>query len=318
MSALEQRYRSALRWYPAHWRAENADAVLGTLLDVADAERRESPTRFELVDLAFSGVRTRLSPLARVLPSSVRDRAASVALGFGFGLAVVMLVLQEWAPWAEVTEPISGTIVGPFAGWGGALYSAWVLAFLMYAARMATAGRLLLLATVPFSIALVMVDGGMDAAFRPTSYGLAILGSLAVITAMGRPLVGRASWIPVSLVAVYAASSVVVPFLANLAVETRISPREMWNFVSLSQGPFAWLIYVIAAIAVGGVVTRQFSWAGAMMVVSLPIVLISLVMLIDQNNPGLLVLSTLTVVGVLGAIVFWRAYGLGLQVVRRD
>ena len=317
MSALEQRYRSALRWYPEHWRAENADAMLGTLLDVAESERRESPARFELVDLAISGIRTRLSPLARVLPSNVRDRAASVALGFGFGLAVVMLVLQEWAPWATVVEEMSGPTVGPFTGWGGVLYSAWVLAFVLYAARLGTAGRWLLLATVPFSLALVVVDGGADVAFRPTSYGLAVLGSLAVLTAIGRPLASLRSWIPVGFVTLFASLVVAVPYLANVSVETRVPPREMWNYVSLSQGPLAWLIYIIAAIALLALVTRQWSWAGAMVVVSLPIVVISLVLHMDQNNPGLTVLSTLTVVVLLGAIVFWRAYGLGLQVVRR-
>lgn len=43
MNPLEIRYRQALRWYPRSWRAANADAVVGVLLDVADAEGRAAP-----------------------------------------------------------------------------------------------------------------------------------------------------------------------------------------------------------------------------------------------------------------------------------
>lgn len=320
-SMLEQRYRAALRWYPARWRASNADAVVGTLLDVADAEHRRSPARFELLHLAASGIRTRFAPIARVLPENVRDKASGVALGFGFGLAGVMLVLQEWAPWAtDLTrfDLKAESAVGPFSGWGGVLYSIWVLAFLSFAAGGRRLGRGLLLATVPFSIALVLVDGGADTAFRPTTYGLAILGSLALITAMGRPFAGKFSWLPVGLVVLFASSAVVFPYLDNVALDERLSPRMMWGFVSLSQGLFAWTIYIIAAITVGALIARAASWAGAMVVVSLPIVIISLIMLADQRDPAIMVMTTLVVGLMLSAIVLWRASGLRLQVVRRD
>lgn len=34
---LEARYRAALRFYPESWRLENEEAVIGTLLDRAEA-----------------------------------------------------------------------------------------------------------------------------------------------------------------------------------------------------------------------------------------------------------------------------------------
>ncbi len=93
MSDLEGQYRAALRWYPHRWRVRNSEALLGTLLDTAEAEGRTAPTREERRDLAVNGVRARVDAIA---PLAIRDRAASIALGMGFGLSLVLLYGSEW------------------------------------------------------------------------------------------------------------------------------------------------------------------------------------------------------------------------------
>ena len=51
---LRVAYRKLLRWYPREWRAENEEAMLGILLDVADHVGRTRPTRTDA-----RGARTR-------------------------------------------------------------------------------------------------------------------------------------------------------------------------------------------------------------------------------------------------------------------
>ena len=53
MIALEQQYRTALRWYSTNWRLQNEDAMLGTLLDAAEGEDRVTPRKRELANLAI-------------------------------------------------------------------------------------------------------------------------------------------------------------------------------------------------------------------------------------------------------------------------
>jgi len=322
--ALEARYRRALRWYPASWRAANEDVIVGTLLD--GAEGRVAPRAGELANLVVHGMVARVAPLGRVLPASVRNAASTLALGFGFGLAVVMLVMQEWAPWAteiptyyptpSATEPVLMELAGPFSGWGGVLYLAWVAAFVLFALGLTIVARWLLVATVPFSVLIVLAHDGIDVWFRPTSEGLVILGSLALIVAIGRPFSRRTSWLPFAAVALYAGLGVLLPLLRNVEITTRLDPRSMWNFVDVTQSIFAWTIYIIAGTILIALAARQWKWAGAMVVVSLPLVGVSLARLVDNGYDG----SAVVLIGVValgvGAIVAARMSGLRLVVVR--
>ena len=125
MSALDEAYRAEMGWYPARWRAENEDALVALMTEVAEGEGRSVPTRADLRNLRANGLRARLAPLNRVFPANARDRASGIALGFGLGMALTVLVIQEWAPWARsLWESTTPPTLGPFHGWGGVLYSA--------------------------------------------------------------------------------------------------------------------------------------------------------------------------------------------------
>ena len=76
MTNLESKYRGALRWYPARWRRANGEALIGLMMDRAEAASREAPARGELFDLARHGLRLRIVAAAPWLLIS----AATLAL----------------------------------------------------------------------------------------------------------------------------------------------------------------------------------------------------------------------------------------------
>lgn len=104
---LAARYRRLLRSYPPAWRRQHGEALLGTLLDVADARGGTGPTLAEAGDLVVRGLGVRLAYLAP--GRATRELASAVALVFGTGLAVVCVVLGEW--WAGLD--------GAYGSWGG-------------------------------------------------------------------------------------------------------------------------------------------------------------------------------------------------------
>lgn len=96
-STLENRYRGMLRLYPRRWREENGNAVIGTLLDVAEAEQRTRPTRRERLDLVASAIEAHLSGLGS---PAVRSVIAGVSLSIGAVIAWASFVFSTLMPWA--------------------------------------------------------------------------------------------------------------------------------------------------------------------------------------------------------------------------
>jgi hypothetical protein len=85
------------RWYPARWRHAHGAAMLGTFLDLAEAEGRERLTRSDKAALVLGGIAARADV---VVPSPVRDRVATIMIGLLGTLGLVTGVCFEWAPWA--------------------------------------------------------------------------------------------------------------------------------------------------------------------------------------------------------------------------
>jgi hypothetical protein len=316
-AALEQRYRRALRWYPRAWREANADAIVGTLLD--GAEGRDAPRVGEVVNLALNGLLARFGWVEKVLPAGVRDRASSLALGFGFGVTVVMLVVQEWAPWASPQEGfLEPRMIGPFAGWGGVLYCVWVLAFIAALAGLSKTARWMLAATIPFSGAL-MVIWTNDPWLRPSSLGLAILGALALIAAIGRPVTSRWSYLVVLSASAYGIWWVLWGFARNVEWIWRLDPRSIWSMTVYGSGNGGTVIFVLGALAVIAIIAHRWSWLGALALLSVPWWIISFLTLAGDQPEFLLVSGPpiLAVLAVIGLIVF-RLRGYRLRIVRRE
>lgn len=99
MTALEGRYRLALRTYPARWRAAHGEELLGVMLDVAAEKNKTKASTAELLQLALHGLTARVNQALSVVPRRRRDRLAAIGLIAGTALALMMLVLGEFGRW---------------------------------------------------------------------------------------------------------------------------------------------------------------------------------------------------------------------------
>ncbi len=201
MSALELDYRRALRWYPKRWRREHGDAMVGTLLDVAEAEGRDAPTRRERVELALAGLRARVG---LAIGTRALDLAATVGLGAGSALAVFLFVFDSWSPWFAPVDAFGNTQAGfgPFVNPGVIVCAIWALAFVLTLFGRTGWARVCLGLAVVVAILLVVINHRAD----PPWYGLAaftlvLWSSLACLGMVGRARRSRTLWITMAVTA---------------------------------------------------------------------------------------------------------------------
>ncbi|MCB1298194.1 MAG: hypothetical protein KDB08_04340 [Microthrixaceae bacterium] len=100
MVTPERAYARSLRWYPRAWRAEHGAALLGTMLDAAEAEGRDRPSAAERRSAAMHGLGMRLNERF-----AQRSAAAAVVIAviglFAFmssfaGISQFVLALVPW------------------------------------------------------------------------------------------------------------------------------------------------------------------------------------------------------------------------------
>lgn len=270
-AALESRYRAALRWYPRRWRAANADAIVGTMLDQAEAEGRSVPARGELRNLRGSGLSTRVE---RVAPQAVRDRVALVSLLLGASVALVLLVANEWAPLLPrvtthypdgsffVPNPAGG--FGPFRSGMVLVYAAWVLGLVATAARQRLVATILLGATVPYSAVLYVLRPQDWAICQPQGTVITIFAGLALLTLLGN----ARSPLPLTrmLVGFVAAGS--VGFLGLLNGGVYLTHGMIYGgFLLFDPRSLAVVLAVLALYAAG---RGERAWAIALLVSAVP------------------------------------------------
>jgi hypothetical protein len=188
MNDLEARYRRALRWYPKSWRAANEDAMVGTLLDVAEDDRRTIPAPGELTNLRAKGLGERVGFVGRVLPPSVRSRTGVWMLGLGVALSLVGLLFAGWT-----FEEIDGTYrqvwtLGEFsknvvAGQG--LYLAWVAAGVAASIGARRVALWIVVATIPISIAWPVTAWYLSQYGHPSGVTIVFLDLAAIVAVAG-------------------------------------------------------------------------------------------------------------------------------------
>ncbi len=189
MTELERRYRRLLRAYPADYRRDRGDEIVGTYLDLAGPGRRW-PSLADAADLGRGGLRQRLRAAgATDLIPGVR-LAGLLALTTAAFLAGFWAAVEQNPPRAEWGVPS----FGPFVSAGVIVWFAWLApALLMLFApgrptRAAVAVAVLATAAVP-------VVSGLAGAPRPPLYALApqfALGVLALAVGNRLPLPARA------------------------------------------------------------------------------------------------------------------------------
>jgi hypothetical protein len=282
VSALEARYRAALRWYPRAWRAENADAIVGTMLDQAQAEGRSAPAPGELRNLAASGLSHNIEQFA---PHAVRDRVALIALALGAAASLLSFVLTEWAPLAprDIVHFSDGGFYvppelqfGPFLSGAVVLYAAWLLALLAIIARQRLISVVLLALTLPYSVVLYASRPEAWAQHQPQAGAMVILGGLALLVIVG----DARSPLPLSRLGVALIGGLAIALLGLLtggvyfffgrvfggAVFTFFEPRSV--------------LAALLVLAVYSAVRRRASWTAALVLSALPWLVLSALYLV--------------------------------------
>ena len=288
-AALERRYRAALDWYPRGWREENGEAILGTLLDEAEATGREKPRFGDVLNLALHGIAATAKEVPDRIPAPIRDRIAAISLATGFALALVLFLASEWAPWAP-NGPWNGWAYdwrvthsavpgfGPFASAGVVLFGLWFAAFGFALVGLARTASFTLFLTFPVSLLLIENAGHRMASFRPSDGALVMLVALALLAMVGRPTRRGQKSAGARWLAVAAGIAVVMPasFAAKAIADSqtpgtwRFEGRlDPWNGWSLISSPL--LLCALAAVLVLIAVARaRRDWAVAIGASTLP------------------------------------------------
>jgi hypothetical protein len=267
MSSLEQRYRTALRWYPGPWRMKNEEVVLGTLLDKAEGEGRAEPRLTELANLAANGVANHLRLIPSAIPSTVRDRASTAALAVGTAIALTAAMQLEGRP--DRYMEFFGreyALFGPFASPAIIVYAAWIAAFFASIAGYATVARWITVTTIPLAIGSRVLADANDMFLRPswTFLGLILLLSLVVLAGSPAPSRVGVRWL-------------LAWFLPALFVFTL--PQTIINRGGFAlQDPLwldrpdllSWSPVITVAVAVTLQVAGQRFWSAAVLLVGVP------------------------------------------------
>lgn len=183
MSSLEVRYREALRWYPRSWREANGKAVLGTLLDIAEAEGRHEPRRADLVNLALSGVATRFGLL---VGARGRGVIAANAIATGLAYSLTSTFTTSWAPLAPGMKiALFAPTFGPFIDLGPILAALWCVALAGALLSKPVLARSASFAIILTTIAMEVVRTVHYTAGSISQYSLAFNAVLAAVSLVG-------------------------------------------------------------------------------------------------------------------------------------
>ena len=305
-SVRESRYRRALLFYPKRWRDRNADVVLSTLLDVADAEGRRSPRASELLQLAASGLSTRL---ALYMPQAVRDAVSAIALATGVVLAVAFATVQS----LPVPSPLSWGSVrgfGPFLSPGIVIYALWLVAFLLAVCGARRVLRLVLVVALFAPAAVWITRRSMEGLWAgPSLQTLVFFTVLAVLALLGTP---RLTW-RTGIGMLVGAGALVIAFgTIGAPAKSYMDEGTFWRLIaSLYTLSAGFIVALIVALVFG--MARRGDLAHKLGVSLLPWIAaacVSVVQLFEWD--GVLALACLMAAAVLfrvGVVAFARARG---------
>jgi len=312
-ASLERRYRAALDWYPAEWRHANADAMLDTLLDEAEATGRVKPAPAQTLNLLAFAARERIRT---AMPVAVRDRSSALAWGVGAAISVVMFVCIEWAPWPTADPRVlpPGVGLGPFMSATTVVLGLWAASFLAALVGAGTIARWILAATLPASLALVLFDTQPWAALRAPSSSLLFLALMALIALQGSPAAtarGRA-WLAVCAIG---ATGFVLPGVVHAAA-TRVSDDSWISRIAWADvtRPLYWGAALLG-VALVAAIARRLTWSAAALVAVVPSLLFFAALLVASGGAVILAVA----IGVAtAAVVLVRRSGYRVVVQRRE
>lgn len=190
---LESRYRRLAGWYPRVWRTRNEDAFVGTLLDVAEAAGRTTPTHYERASIFTHGLTARID---RIISSNIRNAASTIALTVGTGVAFAEFMMSSWAPWVHVAPSLGSIdrVNGTFFDNGFLFAGLWIIALIAALTQHWGIGRGALLVSIIVGLLpyqLFNTSLGILALDRTTT---TLLTTSAMLAMLGRPRHGLATF----------------------------------------------------------------------------------------------------------------------------
>ncbi|TFD64598.1 hypothetical protein [Cryobacterium sp. Hb1] len=266
-AGLEAAYRATLRWYPRGWRVDNEDAVVGTLLDVADAEQRTRPQTAELLNLAVCGLLRRIDP---VLPAQAREVASAVAFACGAALSLTILLVSYLGPLARQIVP--PWWVGPSDPAGALPYALWLIACVFAMAGHRRTARWSMVAVLASVAALAVLRSTTQVTYSlPSWIALAFMLSLAVMALIASPLVWRGTLGVASIAAlafaVFAGGAAVAGGFGGRyhperwVFETVLSPSNVGVALVFALATVGILAALRLRVAAAGLAAATLPWA---------------------------------------------------------
>lgn len=212
---LERRYRRLLLAYPAPYRAERGDEIVGTFLVSADSDRRW-PSIADVADVLRGGVRQHLRARGAAGLTAGVSVAATFALTAAVALAALWLAWIELLPapsWQVATQfgpfrSLGAAQFGPFRSLGAAVWIAWLVTGLAALAQPARITRWFVLAALVATVAVEPI-AAFSGYGRPPLLVLVPQVALGVL-ALGWPT--RPAWTHRLMPAVIAVAAVSVWF----------------------------------------------------------------------------------------------------------
>lgn len=253
MSTVDETpWRRALRAYPASWRARHGEAMLGTLLDEADANGRTEPTRGERLALIRGGLAVRIGGW---MPPTARTALATASAGTGFALALTFAVFSGVTERFDPALPIDAQSLDPQASPGLVPAGLWVVSFALILLGAPRTARIALGATV-----VAAVSAGIYAKVEPlagpgtiTTVTFGIFALLALLAPVRSRLTATAIAAPTSAL------------LVSLHVFFDVSPGPssgVWLWVLTEEftgflAGAAWVVALLAAAVRAGTTARH-------------------------------------------------------------
>jgi len=279
MNGLERRYRRLMRLYPAWYRAQREEEMVGMLLDGAGPDQRR-PGLGEACGLVVHGLETRFDLAEGGALGRWAGQAASPSLGAAAALSLAALIFGELVPGPGYWVPVAR--FGPFLTVGWVCYLAWIIAALIDMGTASRWQRPATAAAVAVTVLTVPV-GDAVAAGRPPLFILAALISL------GLPALVRPEWTRSrpELRPVMVAVAATVAILTATGVAAGLTQPYQWPLNIAQVGFYQIWLTVLAAwapVAVAGAlaaaavlsVAKQRSLAVALAVATLPWLVISI------------------------------------------
>ncbi|SDG56407.1 hypothetical protein [Microbacterium sp. 77mftsu3.1] len=245
-------WRRALRAYPSSWRERHGEAILGTLLDEAEAQGRDEPSRGERIALMRSGLAVRILGW---MPHPAREALATASAATGFALAVMFAVFSGFGERVDWRLPAEGQNLDLQASPGLVPAGLWVIAFVLILCGAARAARIALAATAVAGVG-AFVYAQLDPLAGPraiTTVTMTDFALLAILTPVRARLAAAATAaMTTGILVFFHLFFEVPPGSPSDAIWLRVLTEEFTGFLAGA----VWVLALLAAIVRARAVAR--------------------------------------------------------------